>query len=198
VGIDRLKECRRPPEIESDENIILEFGHSFGNSFADNGVVILTDKKLISRPKKGKEIPEDYKENSSFDIRLEDIEYIRRTGFLSHDLEIETPNYHRRLENLGEGKKIIKKISELKNLERSEWGTDSHKITGAVTSILGIALFCSGIFSFLIAAYMILTIVGIILAIPIGFLGFLMLAGGWKLTGKGFDIIGDSVEYERK
>lgn len=187
-----------PPEIGEDENFILGSSLTLGNNYGSNAIILLTNQRLILRPKKGKEIPENYEKNSSFDIKLEDIEYIRRTGFLSHDLEIETPNYHRRLENIREGKKIINKISELKNLERSEWGKESHKITGSITSILGIALFCTGIFSFLIAAYMILTIVGIIIAIPIGFLGFLLLAGGWKLTGKGFDIIGDSVEYKKK
>lgn len=120
-----LDKCVQAPKLRNDEEILdsITFKrdyHDWSEIIGTNNVLILTNKRLIMKPKKGKRSPSELQVD--LELNLADINKIRTSGFYTVLLEIETNTITHSIEFLSDIKNIVKQIVNIENLQRTSWG----------------------------------------------------------------------------
>lgn len=184
-----ISKCKLAPKLESDEEIKTSFGVLLGDVIRKNILVVLTSNRLFVRPKKGRKVASELKDQSNFEVILSDIQAVRHHGTMTKTLEIETEEDVYEIGNIQKGSTdMVEKIVEMEALQKSQWGEESNSkkagkgILGTMVAALGIGAgtvaIIIGVTLILIGLMMTLTIVGALVGIPLMIVGYMIAFGG--------------------
>lgn len=184
-----LADMKLAPALRSDEQAVFGAVGRVASAWFDVAVVV-TNQRLIVRPRKGYSVDPEHRDRASLEWDLEDIESVRlETGLGPASVEVEVNGQRTELPWMhhGNAKKVAGSIVRVAGLRPSEWTEEGGAqkagrglvggvlsglgIIGAVIgAILGIAMILAGIL-------LSLTIFGAILGVPLILLGVFVLAG---------------------
>lgn len=210
MGTADISDMKIRPELGQDETVLCSVSGQ-SNRFGGKAVMSVTSDRIIVGEKKGKSLADSLVEmdesnstkdstGQNFDIQLDNIRALRRSGWASKELEVEVDGSVIQLPTFDSksSQKAVDKITDASNLKKSEWDEkqrdkDTSKAArGIASSIPGIvgmaggitgALF--GILFILIGLLFCLTIIGAIIGAPLIWVGLLILSASGYITAGG-------------
>lgn len=187
------------PDLKEAENVIFTTEAKLGDVIRNNAILSVTTNRLLVQPKRGRSVQDEYNEKANIEVRLSDIDVVRRTGAFTKEIEIVCGDNVSKLPPLQDGSNdLIDAIIEQGNLGKTDWGEESRAKRGSkqlVAGIVGILGFLIGGIMVLAGTLLILSIVGIIGGI-ITLVGGILIAGGsYYLLGWAF---GKEEEWNRE
>jgi hypothetical protein len=200
-----FSDMKMRPELSDDEEVLFSVSGTLERA-GGKAVMTGTNNRLIVGPKKGSSgslnsTGSDSPSNPEiFEVRLDKIEALRRSGWINKELEVETYNKVIELPTFppDSADVAVTEIVKATNLERSEWDEEQREddtsadtriaqssIPGIAGIIGGVTGGIFGIMFILTGLLFCLTIIGVIIGAPLIYVGLLILSASGYLTGGG-------------
>lgn len=193
------------PEISVGEDLLCTASGRLERVGGQAVMTVTTDRLIIGPKKVGTNLldsgfSDDNPELETFEVQIDNVQTLRRSGSIIKELEIETANSVVELPafNHKSAEIVVDEIVGNSDLERSDWDEEqkedntSKKTKGALSSIPGIAGLIGGITGFILGFMIImvgmlfsLTIIGVIIGVPLILIGLLILSASGYIAGGG-------------
>lgn len=186
-----IQDMQIRPDLSENEEVLIAKGTELGDVVRNNVIIAVTTDRVIVRPKRGRNVTDEYANQADFVIQLKDLDIIRRTGALKKTIELVCGDVVYELPPMQNGSDdIIDAIIQQEDFGKTNWGEESTAKRGTkqlIAGIIGIIGVVVGGTFILLGIAAIVSIVGILLGIAFLGGGFVISYGSFELLKWGFN-----------